>query len=268
MIGIGFALAGTLTLEDRAEERAFVELLQALRLRQGLPFDESGARRIADRLFPSDQVEHDARPAALVEAIAGYLGEPVPFGVTVASFRRLAAARAAESVRVAAETRTFLERVASLRIPSAVLTDGWSTPAQLRAGRAGIACPLLVSEEIGAAKPAAIAFDALVKAIALPPDRIWYIGTDPVRDVAGASAAGLRAIWLNREGVSYPPGIAGPSRTIASFDELLPELCEQYTRSLLGLRYVLHSALAWREGHFVPGVEYGLHDTVDLPPLM
>jgi hypothetical protein len=64
MIGIGFALTGTLRLDDRAEERAFVALLRGLCAQRGVPFDAVSAQQVAERFFPSDQLEHHAGPGA------------------------------------------------------------------------------------------------------------------------------------------------------------------------------------------------------------
>lgn len=268
MIAISFALAETLTFEDRLERWAFLELLRSLVPQRKAPFDEPLAQRLADDLFPPDGAEQDARPGVLVEAVAAFLGESLPSAVVVARFRQIAALHATDAVRVAPETRGFLERIASLRVPSAILCNGWSTIAQRKAACTGFAAPVLVSEDIGAAKPSQPAFEALVAALALPPEYIWYVGNDPANDIHGAMTAGLQAIWLNRDGSTYPSHLAPPARTIGSLDEILPEICREYTRSLLGLRYVLHSALSWREGHFVPGVEYGLNDPSTLPPLL
>jgi FMN phosphatase YigB (HAD superfamily) len=267
MIAIGFALAGTLTIEDRLERWAFVELLRTLGSSCSVPFDEPLAVRLADDLFPAHRVEHHACSHALVEAVAAFLGESLPFAVVVSRFRQLAAMHAADAVQVAPQTRVFLERIASLNVPSAILCNGWSTIAQRKAACTGLTAPVLVSEDIGAAKPSPAAFEALIAALALPPESIWYVGNEPA-DIEGARRAGLQAVWLNRDDAPYPADLAAPARTIRSLDEILPEVCQEYTRSLLGLRYVLHSALSWRAGHFVPGVEYGLNDPATLPPVL
>jgi FMN phosphatase YigB (HAD superfamily) len=268
MIAIAFALTGTLTIEDGLEREAFLHVLSSFAARLGRAFDERLARRLADELFPGGQAERDARPGALFDAVSTLFDDRLPLPVVVARFRQVAASRAGRAVRVTPETRTFLERIASLRVPSAILCNGWSAIAQRKAASTGFGGPVLVSEDIGAAKPSAHAFEALVRTIALPPDRIWYVGSDPMTDVEGATGAGLRAIWLNRDGLPPPAGLAAATRTIGSLDEILPELCEEYTRSLLGLRHVLRTALAWREGHFVPGVDSGLDDPAKLPPLL
>ncbi|MEV0783105.1 HAD family hydrolase [Streptomyces sp. NPDC050423] len=52
--------------------------------------------------------------------------------------------------------------------------------------------------EIGVAKPHAAAFHAACEALALDPHEVAYIGNEPDIDAAGAVAAGLTGIWLDR----------------------------------------------------------------------
>lgn len=267
MFAVAFGLAGTLTIPDRLEYEACIALLRELSARSGAAFDEPRARRLAAELFPDDALERDARPQALAEAVCAFLAAPLPANAVLGRFRQVADARAPSLVEPLPETRLTLARIASLNVPAAVLCNGWSRIGRRRAACAGFAGPVLVSEDLGAAKPALPAFEALIAAFALPPDRIWYVGSDPRADIDGAAAAGLHAIWLNPNDAPYPADLRPPARTIRRIDEMLPALCEEYTRSLLGLRYVMHSALAWRRGHFVPGVEYGLNDPETTSPL-
>jgi FMN phosphatase YigB (HAD superfamily) len=266
MFAVAFALSA-LSSPEPTERRAFVELLRAFTQAYNMPFDQARAERLGAELFPAGDGELDGDPRALVDAVTAFVREPVPFAPLIARFRQLGEKAARAATPAARESRLTLERIASLGVPSAILCNGWGRIAQAKAFSAGFAGPVLVSEEIGAAKPAPAAFDALVADVRLPADRVWYVGTDPRRDVDAARAAGMLAIWLNPSGASYPLGLAAPASTIRRLDEILPPLCEEYTRSLLGLRYLLHSALAWREGHFVPGVEYGLNDPSSAPTL-
>ena len=52
----------------------------------------------------------------------------------------------------------------------------------------------------------------------VPVERCWFVGDHPVNDVAGAHAAGMRAIWL-RGFHDWPDGAAAMP-TIASLAEL------------------------------------------------
>jgi FMN phosphatase YigB (HAD superfamily) len=78
----------------------------------------------------------------------------------------------------------------------------------------------LVSDSLGAYKPSAQAFRELETALGVGPEGLWYVGDNPVADIAGARAYGLRAVWLNREGQAYPDGLAMPTAVIERLDEL------------------------------------------------
>ena len=71
----------------------------------------------------------------------------------------------------------------------------------------------------GAAKPARPIFDAAL-----------HVGDHPEFDVEGARAAGLRAVWLNRNGHEWPGGLTPPERTISNLREL-DELLEATAQS-------------------------------------
>ena len=71
--------------------------------------------------------------------------------------------------------------------------------------------PILVSDAIRAVKPERAAFDALVAALGVSRERVWYVGDNARGDVAGALAAGLRAVWFDREGQTYPQDLPPPT---------------------------------------------------------
>ncbi|MFP8968177.1 HAD family hydrolase [Pokkaliibacter sp. CJK22405] len=56
---------------------------------------------------------------------------------------------------------------------------------------------VMSADEIGAAKPAAEAFEALRQACNVPMARIAYVGDHPRYDVEGANAAGMVSVWAN-----------------------------------------------------------------------
>jgi len=264
MIGIAFALTGTLLADNGLEHKAFVGLLERLSSAHGAKFDRESATAAADRFIGALERRRDQMAAILMDEASRFLGERPPDAVLTARFRQIATALIPHCTRVLPGARETLRRISSLGIPCAVLTNGPSTIEQHRAKWVGFEGPVLVAEDIGAWKPARAAFDALVAVLALPPDRIWYVGNDPQADLDGASRAGLRTVWIRPAGATYPPNLAAPDHAIERIDEVLAILSEPYTRSLLSLRYVLHNALAWRQGYFVAGVEYGLNDPASL----
>jgi putative hydrolase of the HAD superfamily len=62
--------------------------------------------------------------------------------------------------------------------------------------------PLVISSEVGWRKPAPEFFTAVCRAAGLPPQRIFFVGDDLVNDHEGARMAGLRALFLDPEGMA------------------------------------------------------------------
>jgi hypothetical protein len=132
-----------------------------------------------------------------------------------------------------------------------MLSDGWP---QLRKREAEI-----IGFNGSVLPPIDEGTDQLSAVLAVPLERIYFVGADPQRDIDPAVRAGMQAVWL-RNGQGYPPDLFAPAFEIESLDDLLELLREPYTRSLLGLRYILHSVAGWRPGKFIPGAKYGLRE--------
>ena len=100
-----------------------------------------------------------------------------------------------------------LRRIAA-RWPVASLTNG---NADLE--RVGIAAHFahqVSAREVGAPKPSAAIFLAAVARLGVAPHEVLHVGDDPVLDVAGAHAAGLRTAWINRRGEPWPDAVGAP----------------------------------------------------------
>jgi HAD superfamily hydrolase (TIGR01549 family) len=127
-------------------------------------------------------------------------------------------------VRPVDDAREVLATLRARGIPAAILTNGWTPLQQKKIARAlgddGLALRVLVSDVLHAVKPARAAFDALVAALGVPRECAWYVGDNARGDVGGALAAGLRAVWFDWEGQSYPQDLPPPSLRIGSLREL------------------------------------------------
>ena len=64
----------------------------------------------------------------------------------------------------------------------------------------------LSAADVGAAKPDAAMFDALLCATGARAEAVLHAGDDPVADVAGAREAGMHAVWINRDARPWPTG--------------------------------------------------------------
>lgn len=84
---------------------------------------------------------------------------------------------------------------------------------------------VFISEEADARKPQPRHFaEAAARCGAVLGDGGWMVGDNPVNDIGGGRAAGLRTIWIGN-GRSWPPDYPGPDHTVpharAAIDLLL-----------------------------------------------
>ena len=73
--------------------------------------------------------------------------------------------------------------------------------------------------DVGVAKPAPAIFHHACDRLGLAPAQVLHVGDDPHADVAGARAAGLRTVWINRDGASWSGGHA-PDLVVRDLGEL------------------------------------------------
>ncbi|MCP4301510.1 MAG: HAD family hydrolase [Gammaproteobacteria bacterium] len=72
----------------------------------------------------------------------------------------------------------------------------------------------------GAAKPARPIFDKAVEVGGASPAQTVHVGDHPLYDVHGARDAGLRAVWVNRNGDEWPDEYPAPDGEIQHLGEL------------------------------------------------
>ncbi|MCH8118040.1 MAG: HAD family hydrolase, partial [Proteobacteria bacterium] len=72
----------------------------------------------------------------------------------------------------------------------------------------------------GVAKPDRAIFDAAVRAGGAEPHETLHVGDHPEYDVDGARAAGLKTVWVNRNGHEWPSALPQPDKTVADLGEL------------------------------------------------
>jgi HAD superfamily hydrolase (TIGR01549 family) len=81
---------------------------------------------------------------------------------------------------------------------------------------------LVTSEEAGAAKPAPAIFEAALAQAGCSPQEAVMVGDSWQADVVGASAVGIRAVWLNRRGLPCPdPSLAAEIRAFEPLEHAL-----------------------------------------------
>ncbi|AEY00002.1 dUMP phosphatase [Oceanimonas sp. GK1] len=110
-----------------------------------------------------------------------------------------------------------------------IITNGFAAMQQARLQRAGweqAFSPLVVSEEVGVAKPHAGIFEHALDLMGNPErDRVLMVGDNPHSDILGGLNAGLHTCWLNTQGKLAPEGIT-PHHEVTSLGQLQQWLLE------------------------------------------
>lgn len=83
---------------------------------------------------------------------------------------------------------------------------------------------LIVSEEVGVAKPDPKIFQIALDQIGLTPSEALYVGDSLEFDLPGAAAAQLPFIWMNPRHETLPAGLPQPLATVERLTDLLPLL--------------------------------------------
>jgi FMN phosphatase YigB (HAD superfamily) len=218
-IAIGFDFDHTLGVDNGLERKAMYAYAEEL----GRPLDPHDAdwrARIDDLLatFRAGDISMD-------EMIARFAAALDVAGARADRWREICYGLVDPLVRAIDGAPELLAALRERGVPAAVLTNGWTPLQQKKIARAfgaetAARLPVIVSDAIGAVKPAPAAFDALAAALGAPREQLWYVGDNALGDVGGALAAGLRAVWFNWENQSYPQDLPPPTLTVASLREL------------------------------------------------
>ncbi|MGE3730462.1 MAG: HAD family hydrolase [Lysobacterales bacterium] len=104
------------------------------------------------------------------------------------------------------------------QLPLISLSNGNADLARIGLAQHFVAC--LSARELGAAKPAAEVFHAVLEQLGLPASAVAHVGDDPLLDVQGARRAGLFAVWLNRDNRAWPLAEAKPDLEVHDLHQL------------------------------------------------
>lgn len=109
----------------------------------------------------------------------------------------------------------------------AVITNGAADVQRekLRAlGLEGRIETVIISGEVGVAKPDVAIFQHALRGMGLEPGQVWHVGDNLDTDVAGAKAAGLHGVWLNRDASIRQAEDPSPDLEIRSLLDLVDVL--------------------------------------------
>lgn len=109
------------------------------------------------------------------------------------------------------------------RVKMGIITNGFTELQQIRLERTGFAdvfSPLVISEQVGVAKPAVGIFNHAFALMGHPPKQhILMVGDNPHADIQGGINAGIDTCWLNRHGAERPAGVT-PHKEVNSLAQL------------------------------------------------
>lgn len=127
-----------------------------------------------------------------------------------------------QQVRPDREVNALLGHLNDRGVPWGIATNG-SSSQRIKCQAAGLShlAPfILVSEEVGYAKPDPRIFAAALRSTGLStPEQVLFVGDNPEADIDGAKSFGMRAAWVRR-GRQYPPGLRAPEYVIDAVTEI------------------------------------------------
>jgi 2-haloacid dehalogenase len=173
-------------------------------------------------LFDLGRAEGGAELERTLQHAATYtlVGEFAPFS----ELARAVDAGLAERISRAepyGDAREALEQLAGAGIPAYVLTNGGATATKelLRAGGLeALVAGVWSVDDVRRFKPDAAPYAHAARAIGVRPEDLAFV-TAHAWDVLGASSAGFRAVWVERESWSLPaalPQLSAPSLLAAA----------------------------------------------------
>lgn len=125
------------------------------------------------------------------------------------------------------ETRPVLEELAARGLPLAIITNSpWDEPPDLvqadldRWNLSPFFATVVASGAVTWRKPNPAFMLEAARRLGLPPAACLVVGDSMTADIAGAQAAGMPAVWVNRTGRVPAAGEPVPSAEVASLAEL------------------------------------------------
>ena len=134
-----------------------------------------------------------------------------------------------EAHRLFDDVRDLYTSAKRSRVPLALITNGASDTQRDKIRVLGMEQwfdVVVISGEVGIAKPDASVFDLALNQLVVERENVWHVGDSLTTDVAGAKAAGLTAVWINRSGRVRSESEPEPDLEICSLSNLMGFLSE------------------------------------------
>jgi 2-haloalkanoic acid dehalogenase type II len=89
---------------------------------------------------------------------------------------------------------------------------------------------VVTSEQAEAIKPNPAIFHYLADKLGVAPENVLYAGDNPIPDVLGPVRAGMKSVWVNRNGMRKPRNVPQPDVRVGSLEELASLLIDARER--------------------------------------
>ncbi len=168
--------------------------------------------------YASGEVEFTAMRAGRLEEVAAAFSLTLPEdGRTGFETAYAPAFRAAQ--RLFPDVDSLLDTADDLELPVVLLTNSSGSVTTTKLEAVAIThrfTAVVTTDTLGFGKPDPRTYHEACRLAGSPPEDSVCVGDNLEWDVVGARAAGLRAVWLDREGSATNPGVP----TVASLHEL------------------------------------------------
>jgi FMN hydrolase / 5-amino-6-(5-phospho-D-ribitylamino)uracil phosphatase len=170
-------------------------------------------RRSMDAEFPGREYDLPLLRRATFARLARNCGYPEALAEEAfATFQRVR-----NQVTPFEDVRPGLERLAR-RAPLVALTNGTADLTAI--GLQHYFTIVFTPGDVAAAKPDPRAFLAVCEQLRLNPAQILHAGDHPEKDVAGARAVGMPAIWVDRGLHAWPAGLPAADHVVKDLHQL------------------------------------------------
>ncbi|GGM79578.1 haloacid dehalogenase [Terrabacter tumescens] len=182
-----------------------------------------------ERWFPryaSGDVAFEVMRAGRLAEVAAAFGLAVPDGAH-RSYEEAYAPAFRRAQRLFPDVPDLLVAAEGASLPVALLTNSAQAPTEVKlealdlAGRFDV---VVTTDTLGFGKPDPRVYLEACRLVGVEPGRVVCIGDNLEWDVLGAEAAGLRAVWLDREG----RGTSEPVASVRDLDELTAVLDRRF----------------------------------------
>ena len=150
--------------------------------------------------------------------VLGRMGDAAGYGATLVDEAMEVFNEVRNSVELFPEARPALQALKAEYVLVAVTNGNADLE---RIGISDLFHDFVSASIAGAAKPARQIFDVAVAAGGANAEQTLHVGDHPEYDVNGARDAGLKTVWVNRDGAQWPEALPQPDGVVEHIGELV-----------------------------------------------